>query len=613
MYTVTFYSFKGGVGRTMALVNVGMELARSGQRVLMVDFDLEAPGLDTFKLSKPSAAVPGIVDYVTKYLETGNVPKIEEYLYQSPIKESSGQLWIMPSGKQDQFYQARFNSIDWKELYEKRDGYLFIENLKAQWMQYVNPHYVLIDSRTGHTDTGGICTRQLPDAVANFFFPNEQNLRGLQQVVDHVRKDAAIRKKKTHLHFVMSNVPDLDDEDRILEGTVRRVKETLVHGELDATIHHYSSLALLKQSIFVSERPRSRLAQEYRSLVGAIRRQNIEDRTGALELLADLRRKSPHEEKDIHPTEIEDKVNLIRKTHAADPEVLKSLARLRRNQRRLDEAIVLLDQASELGSPDSSLLLARAEMRAVKDETELALVDLADFFNMAGASYTEVSRAARLLIELAPTLVERLPSSPAVKGLNINGQIALSWDLSTEPVPLSVPEAILRPLLQWPTASEFELYEIRHRLALSLIGLGRFREALKLMSSERPSPASLPIHDAFNYAVAEWGEDGTPPKDLFERVLELAPNSELQSSANFSQCRAIASWALGDISQAMSWVNESRQQMKRLPKREFSAWRYFDVPPSEFLRDLDELERMVLGEDIRPPFFNASTRNMGKR
>ena len=75
------------------------------------------------------------------------------------------------------------------ELYEKRDGYLLFEDLKAQWEQAINPDYVLIDSRTGHTDTGGICTRQLPDAVAILFFPNEQNLRGLTKVVKDIRAE----------------------------------------------------------------------------------------------------------------------------------------------------------------------------------------------------------------------------------------------------------------------------------------------------------------------------------------------------------------------------------------------------------------------------------------
>ena len=59
MHITTFYSFKGGVGRTQALVNVGVELAKRGRRVLLVDFDLEAPGIDTYPLPKPKEAPIG--------------------------------------------------------------------------------------------------------------------------------------------------------------------------------------------------------------------------------------------------------------------------------------------------------------------------------------------------------------------------------------------------------------------------------------------------------------------------------------------------------------------------------------------------------------------------
>ncbi len=44
----TFYSYKGGVGRTMALANVAELFLRQGRRVLMIDWDLEAPGLEQF-------------------------------------------------------------------------------------------------------------------------------------------------------------------------------------------------------------------------------------------------------------------------------------------------------------------------------------------------------------------------------------------------------------------------------------------------------------------------------------------------------------------------------------------------------------------------------------
>lgn len=58
MYVTTFYSFKGGVGCTMPLVETGVELARGGHEVLLVDFDLEAPGLDTFEAVKPKKTAP---------------------------------------------------------------------------------------------------------------------------------------------------------------------------------------------------------------------------------------------------------------------------------------------------------------------------------------------------------------------------------------------------------------------------------------------------------------------------------------------------------------------------------------------------------------------------
>ena len=43
---VTGYSYKGGVGRSFALANMAVLLAQWQLRVLCVDWDLEAPGLD---------------------------------------------------------------------------------------------------------------------------------------------------------------------------------------------------------------------------------------------------------------------------------------------------------------------------------------------------------------------------------------------------------------------------------------------------------------------------------------------------------------------------------------------------------------------------------------
>jgi Mrp family chromosome partitioning ATPase len=61
----TFYSYKGGVGRSMAVANVAALLAQWGRKVLVVDWDLEAPGLDRYFqkfISGSGRRSDGIVD-----------------------------------------------------------------------------------------------------------------------------------------------------------------------------------------------------------------------------------------------------------------------------------------------------------------------------------------------------------------------------------------------------------------------------------------------------------------------------------------------------------------------------------------------------------------------
>src|ERR1700679_3590674 len=67
---VTFYSFKGGTGRTMALANVAWILAANGERVLIADWDLESPGLHRFFqpfMDLGVAQLPGVVDFIRMY------------------------------------------------------------------------------------------------------------------------------------------------------------------------------------------------------------------------------------------------------------------------------------------------------------------------------------------------------------------------------------------------------------------------------------------------------------------------------------------------------------------------------------------------------------------
>jgi MinD-like ATPase involved in chromosome partitioning or flagellar assembly len=319
MYTVTFYSFKGGVGRTMAMANVGLKLARAGSRVLLVDFDLEAPGLDTFDVLKPAEASPGLVEFVTEYQETGIAPDVTQFIYEPPNLVLDGKVWVMPTGRQDANYGALLNAIDWQQLYAEQRGYVLFEDLKAQWEQALRPDYVLIDSRTGHTDVGGICTRQLPDAVVLLFFPNEQNRRGLKAVVQEIQQESRDSKRDIQLHFVAANVPDLDDENEILSERLKAFRQTLGYEELDAQIHHYDSLSLLQQTVFTIERPQTQLAREYATLAKSVTYCNLEDRTVVMEYLDGGWMDS---ELSTSPGDLEDHFGRIKARYAHDGAVL---------------------------------------------------------------------------------------------------------------------------------------------------------------------------------------------------------------------------------------------------------------------------------------------------
>src|SRR5579862_918531 len=243
MYTITFYSFKGGVGRTLSMMNVCANLALRGKKVLLVDFDLEAPGLEAFPALSHDKDTPGLVEFVTDYMKRGAAPAVQEYIAPCRMEGSLHDVWLMKSGLKNRDYSARLSAIDWQKLYAEYDGYLLFEDLKAQWQRELVPDYVLIDSRTGHTDVGGICTRQLPDAVVACFIPNEENTDGLETVAADIRREALDpHGKAIDLHFVVSNVPHLDDEHGILHRRLADARARLQFDRPAAVIHRYESL-----------------------------------------------------------------------------------------------------------------------------------------------------------------------------------------------------------------------------------------------------------------------------------------------------------------------------------------------------------------------------------
>lgn len=203
---ITFYSYKGGTGRSMALANIACLLANvqtEGQDILMIDWDLEAPGLHHFFESRLSIdgegarnsgpsfdEVRGLIDLFIRFAQETPYgrPETEDeaiarathclesvQLGKYVVPTGHPNLSLMKAGRCNDEYFSQVRKFDWKDLYN-RSPMLFQFFATHLTKKY---RYVLIDSRTGITDVSGIGTALMPQKLVAVFTPNRQSLNGV--------------------------------------------------------------------------------------------------------------------------------------------------------------------------------------------------------------------------------------------------------------------------------------------------------------------------------------------------------------------------------------------------------------------------------------------------
>ncbi|MEU0162673.1 FxSxx-COOH system tetratricopeptide repeat protein [Streptomyces sp. NPDC006261] len=205
-HIVTFYSYKGGTGRTMALANTAWILAANGKRVLAVDWDLEAPGLHRFfhPFLDPATlgATTGVIDLITEYAWAATSPAQRaedwhrDYARIQPHAVSltpealgwefpqGGTLDFVSAGRQNREYSATVSTFDWDNFYDRLGGGHFFDALREDMK--ANYDYVLIDSRTGLSDIADICTVHLPDVLVDCFTLSDQSIDGAASVARQI-------------------------------------------------------------------------------------------------------------------------------------------------------------------------------------------------------------------------------------------------------------------------------------------------------------------------------------------------------------------------------------------------------------------------------------------
>ena len=181
--------------------------------VLMIDWDLEAPGLHKFffqsKYLTPSEQEEdksrlGLIDLFSSLetLTTASEFKQDEEIANDALDRINisdfivethvSNLKMLNAGLINDEYPSKVTSFNWVKLYERFPSLirLFAERLAERYT------YVLIDSRTGYSDSSGICTMLMPQKLVVVFTPNSQSFTGS---IELIKKATKYRRKSPDL------------------------------------------------------------------------------------------------------------------------------------------------------------------------------------------------------------------------------------------------------------------------------------------------------------------------------------------------------------------------------------------------------------------------------
>ncbi|MCK4261093.1 MAG: AAA family ATPase [Halanaerobiales bacterium] len=181
---ISFYSYKGGVGRTVALIQVAYLLAKKGKKVLLIDLDIEAPSL--FDIFREKIDVKyGLVDYLYEQMMVTDAKDrkldISDIFTDIKFDETlKGNLYVVPSGLLSPEYVYKLKQLQ-PNFVSQKD---YLNDLIVEFEKNLNLDIVLIDSRTGLNDWGAFSLMNVADDIIFFAYPNQENVQGLQLVVD---------------------------------------------------------------------------------------------------------------------------------------------------------------------------------------------------------------------------------------------------------------------------------------------------------------------------------------------------------------------------------------------------------------------------------------------
>lgn len=192
-HIVAFYSFKGGVGRSTALAATALRLAASGEPVVVLDADLDAPGVGAL-IAGPDGqtAAWGIVDYL---LERPIVQDVDltDYFHRCPpaVHGGSGEVMVFPAGTHRKESLHDLARLDYGTLPDA-DSHPLV-TLLEQIRKQLAPSWILVDSRSGLGEVSGLLTGGLCHTYALVGTLSDANWLGLSAILERLGRDRILQ------------------------------------------------------------------------------------------------------------------------------------------------------------------------------------------------------------------------------------------------------------------------------------------------------------------------------------------------------------------------------------------------------------------------------------
>ena len=229
---LVFYSFKGGGARSTALASFVIQRARKGDRVVVVDFDLDAPGVGQLLAAdeKGTSSPWGTVDYLLERTQ-GKVP-LPDYHHPCSRVAGKGEILVFSAGHLDAGYVDKLARVDFVQT-STGDRSLIAQLLED--IRSVKPNWILLDARTGLSEPSGHLLSGLAHLHVLFGTTSEQSWQGLRVVIDRLGKQRVLdNKAQSECLLVQAMVPaDIEVARRATETFAERARS-------EFTEHYYA-------------------------------------------------------------------------------------------------------------------------------------------------------------------------------------------------------------------------------------------------------------------------------------------------------------------------------------------------------------------------------------